>query len=250
MLEYIVTFVVCLVAGALTGLVGIGGGLVIVPAFLILVNVLGIDLSMHLIVGISSSAVFFNSLITLYYRKNEEFLSTNDNIKNSVALIFGSFLGAVTSDYLTDFELNIVFLVTSIASAILLFKTFDCKIEKFLFYRYFLFFISGALSACVGIGGATFFAIILRAFYHKKTKDLLATITLLVAVNAVFAFIGKVCINAIDFSLVPSVILGGAIGSKFGVVFSKKVKSPILRYIMIATIVLGIMTVVFEIFNR
>ncbi len=248
MIEYITTFIACVFAGVLTGLVGIGGGLVIVPSFLIVSEISGLSFSMHQIIGISATAVFFNSIITLFYRRKEEFLPLKENIKNSCLIVVGAFFGACVSKYISSFYLSIIYLFVCSLSVILLFKKPSYKFSDLFYLRHFWFFVSGALSSCVGIGGAIFFTIILRSFYKKPTKAVLASITLLVAVNATFAFIGKLYVGDVVIRLLPFVILGGFIGSKVGVLVSKRLSSRALRYIMIATCIVGILTVAFKTF--
>ena len=65
-MEYAVIFLVCTFSGVLTGLLGIGGGMIIVPAFLVIMPFFGVELNLHQIIAISSTCVFANCAATAF----------------------------------------------------------------------------------------------------------------------------------------------------------------------------------------
>ena len=74
MLELLLIFCICTFSGFLTGLLGVGGGIIIVPLFLGILPLFGIKFSLAEVIGISATCVFINSAVTAFYRRKEKFL--------------------------------------------------------------------------------------------------------------------------------------------------------------------------------
>ena len=99
-MENVVVFLVCIISGIFTGLLGIGGGLIIVPAFLVILPLFNITtISTHEIIGISSTVVLLNSLAGLFYRRGEEYLEKKFLIKSTIFIILGTIISAYFSSF-------------------------------------------------------------------------------------------------------------------------------------------------------
>ncbi|WP_420420643.1 sulfite exporter TauE/SafE family protein [Simkania sp.] len=100
-----------LAAGILAGLLGIGGGIVIIPCLILTFHFLKTppDLVMHLAIGTSLAAMIFNSLSSVYshYRKKGVIF---DIVKPmALGVVVGSFLGAMIAKVLPGHLLQIIF---------------------------------------------------------------------------------------------------------------------------------------------
>ncbi len=251
-MENIVIFIICTCSSFLTGLLGIGGGLIIVPAFLLCLPLFGItDLSIHQIVGISATCVFLNSFVSVFYRRKESFLSGQNIFKYAVAIALGTIIGSVVSSFASkNIILWIYVVIASLSLYLMLFKS-DVKNQnpKLNFLIYPLFFLIGALSASIGIGGAVFFATVLNFFTVKNTKELLPTITLLVAIHALFTFTMKLYLGFISVSIIPIAFLASLLGAKVGILVSRRLSAKTLNILMALVLLLGIVKIVFEIYS-
>lgn len=251
-MEYIAIFLVCTFSGVLTGLLGIGGGLVIVPFFISVLPLFGIhDFTLHQIVAISATCVFINSAATIFYRRKEKFLPAKELYKLAIAIIVGTVLGA----YLSTFAPNKLILSIYICVGSISFYAinrdiyFDLQRTRFKFVLYIIFALIGAISSSIGIGGAVLFAASLKCFMGKDTKMLLPTITLLVLIHAFFAFASKLVLGEIVLFIIPIAIVSSFIGSKIGVKLSKNLSSSMLNKAMSLVLLFGIFRVTLELFK-
>ena len=73
-MEFLLIFCICTFSGFLTGLLGVGGGMIIIPLFLCVLPLFGIKFSLQEVIGISATCVFINSAVTTFYRRKEKFL--------------------------------------------------------------------------------------------------------------------------------------------------------------------------------
>jgi len=247
--ELIAIFTVCAVSGVFTGLLGIGGGLIIVPAFLCVLPFFGIDhFTIHQIIGISATCVFFNSTMSLFYRRKEEFLARGMVLKMAAAIIVGTLSGAILSSHAPAKVLFSIYACVALTSIYLIKSEVRFGLEnprlKPLLYVIFMFI--GAVSAAIGIGGAILFATALKCFFNKTPKELLPTITLLVAIHAVFAFIGKAISGDITLMIIPIAVLSSALGAKIGVAISRKLNSNTITNLMVITLILALIRVTLQ----
>lgn len=168
----------CLV-GFLSGLLGIGGGIIIVPALNIYFhNHLYFELKhlMNITVATSLTIIFFTAIITsLFYSKNEKI---NWNIvKNmSPGLMIGSILGSYMSQWIHGEIYHKLFggFLMLIALKVLFFShstTFsEQQVEQRPIYRIYAVFI-GFISSILGISGGI---IMTPLFFHLRMQTLYA----------------------------------------------------------------------------
>ncbi|MBQ3101681.1 sulfite exporter TauE/SafE family protein [bacterium] len=248
-MEQLAIFTICTISGIFTGLLGIGGGLIIIPAFMIILPLFGIThFGPHQIIAISSTCVFLNSWSGLFYRRKEKFLEKKFVISASVAVIIGTLLSAYATSYAPIKPIFVIYILVCLVSIYLMKHEVHFKFNNNAFL-YLLFGFIGAISAAIGIGGAVLFATVLKCFRKETTKELLPTITLIVALHALFAFLGKVCAGAVVFSVIPAALIASVIGAKIGVKISKKLSTKVIENLMVLILLVAIIRVGFEFFN-
>ncbi len=107
------------IAGVLAGLLGVGGGIVIVPVLFHLLTALGIDESvrMHVAVGTSLATIIPTSIrSTLSHRQKG---AVDEDILRSWALplVGGVILGTIAADFSSGWTLTLVFAVIALLAA-------------------------------------------------------------------------------------------------------------------------------------
>ena len=159
-----------LVVGFMAGFFGIGGGLIMLPVFFYIFSFVGIDpeFVMHTAIGTSFFIIIPNSIIsTITHMK---FKAVDFNIVKTfgIFVIIGVVCGTIFAINLKTSSLVLFFsIMTMIFSIYFLIEkekinTTPRKIN--LIYRVFLGFLSGFLSAPMGIGGGVYNTPIFKIF--------------------------------------------------------------------------------------
>ena len=80
----------------------------------------------------------------------------------------------------------------------------------------------------------------------KDTKALLPTITMLVLIHAFFAFSSKFALGHVTLSIIPIAFFASIIGSKIGVVISRKLSCIMINRLMSIVLILGLIKIIHE----
>lgn len=247
MIIYLITFIVSTIAGFGTGLLGIGGGLVIYPVFLFLVPLLGLEtLSINEVSGIATIQIVTGSLFAyLSHRKN--IIKIEHLYLIAVIAAIGALTGGITSSLFPEKLLLILylFILTTSFCSMTFFK--ESKIQSNLPAQrniiYILCLITGFLAGSLGLGGAILYIPILRYFYGLTTKLAISITTFIVFTGAIMTCTGKMVTGQIPYDLIIFTLVGSFIGAKAGACISKKTDSNKLRYILLALIFITIVRV-------
>lgn len=108
------------IAGVLAGLLGVGGGIVIVPVLYHLFTLLGIDESvrMHVTVGTSLATIIPTSIMSSRAHRRRGSLDVSLIRRLMPGVVVGVVLGAIASRYLGGGVLTAVFAVVALAVAL------------------------------------------------------------------------------------------------------------------------------------
>lgn len=158
----VVIFLVCLFVGAivgvLAGMLGIGGGLIIVPALLYLLShflQIDISLAMPMAIATSLSTIIFTGFSSAQAHFKLGNLQARIISRCGIGIILGAVLGAQLVSILPGEQVKAVFayLVMVIAAQMMFggVKKSEQKISSWLLIV--IGFITGALSSFMGIGG-------------------------------------------------------------------------------------------------
>lgn len=248
MLEFFLIFIICTFSGFLTGLLGVGGGIIIVPLFLGILPLFGIVFELPAVIGISATCVFINSLVTAFYRRKENFLPIKTILPLAIFIILGTIIGSYISDFAPKAIILGIFILVNIFSIYLINNDiyYDLKEKNLKYVLYIIFAFIGAISSAIGIGGAVLFATALKCFMDKETKQLLPTITILVLIHAFFAFSSKLVLGHITYSIIPIAFIASLLGSKIGVITSKRLSNKTINILMSIALILGLIKIIQE----
>ena len=156
--------------GFFSGLFGIGGGLISVPFLYYLFSSFGVDQAfiMHLAVGTSFSIIIPTSIVSVM--THHKFRAVDFNIVKSygIFVIIGVISGTVFAANLNTKPLVLFFTLVVFILAFYLFflkeKELNIKLKIKLSSKIFFGFLSGFISAPMGIGGAIMNVPILKFF--------------------------------------------------------------------------------------
>ena len=164
------------ISGYMAGLLGVGGGIVIVPILYYFLSLIGVsqDIVMHISVATSLAVIIPTGWRSYQSHKN------NNSVDNDVlkAWLFptmlGSVIGANIAGIISGFWLTFVFAVIALLVSINLFISkenlkFGENIPKGI-YGNIIPFSVGTLSSMLGIGGGTFNVSIMTLFGRSIHK--------------------------------------------------------------------------------
>ena len=162
--------------GFFAGLFGIGGGLITVPFLFFIFSSLDIDPNyvMHLAVGTSFSIIIPTSFVSVYTHNKHRAVDLQIIKSYALFVILGVIVGTSLASTLKTKGLILFFtIVVYILSVYLLFlkeKSQDTKPNFNLLPKIIFGFISGFVSAPMGIGGAVMNVPILKYFGYPINK--------------------------------------------------------------------------------
>jgi len=158
------------VAGLLAGLLGVGGGIVIVPVLFYLFGVLELapQSAMHVAVGTSLATIIPTSIASMRAHWKRGSVDTDLLKVWAVAAFLGAMLGAVISGFVKGQVLTAVFAVVAALVAINMATPNGLRVADALptsrFRSGLLGFVIGTFSVMMGIGGGTLSVPVLSAF--------------------------------------------------------------------------------------
>ena len=167
---------VAAIAGFFAGLFGIGGGLITVPFLFFIFEYLNIDKSylMHLSVGTSFAIIIPTSIVSVLTHKKHNSVDISIIKSYGIFVISGVMLGTILAANLKTKSLLLFFtiVVFFLGAYLLNIKDKSAKLKSnfSLTAKVILGFISGFISAPMGIGGAVMNVPILRYFGYPINK--------------------------------------------------------------------------------
>lgn len=149
-----------LVAGFLAGLLGVGGGLVIVPALLWVFHLIGVDpeQQQHLAIGTSLATIIFTGAASV--RAHHQKGAVNWSVVRQITpgIVLGTFIGAQIAGFISTFYLQCIFIVFAYIVAAQMLLDLKPKPTRQLPHTTGMTAMGGViglLSSWVGIGGGS-----------------------------------------------------------------------------------------------
>lgn len=148
------------VAGILAGLLGVGGGLIIVPVLFALFTQIGMDhaVIMHVAIATSLATILFTSIASTYAHHRHRAVIWSAFWRLTPGILCGAFIGASFADYLPTSVLIICFAIFELIVAYQMWFAFKPGASRSLPGSSGMLAtggVIGSVSAIVGIGGGT-----------------------------------------------------------------------------------------------
>ena len=146
--------------GLLAGLLGVGGGLIIVPilAAMFIYNGMPYEIIMHLALGTSLASILFTSISSVYSHHKHQAVNWSRVRKLSPGVLLGAWLGGLFASTLSTDILKPVFAIFELLVAAYMLcgrKAQTHKSEPALLNYTISGGMIGSISSIVGIGGGT-----------------------------------------------------------------------------------------------
>jgi uncharacterized membrane protein YfcA len=212
LMTYIIYLLLGVFAGILSGLFGIGGGLVIVPTLLFCfkyTSAIPNDLAIFMAIGTSLSIILVTVTNSAFNHYKKGGVDKSVVLKLLIPIIIGTASGGYLSSTLEAKTLEIIFAiyVTLVSFKMLLEKKIEAEIKHTPTPMYLVVgYIIGLKSAILGIGGGTISIPFLswRGFPMKKAVGVSATLGIPIALVGSISYI----LSGMKVTNLPEMSLG------------------------------------------
>jgi len=233
--------------GFISGLVGIGGAIIIYPMLLLLPPLVGLPTySAYIASGLTSSQVFFSTLSGSFKAyKNKDFSRTLV-LNMGSGMIIGSILGAILANLINVQFVNMVYIIIALLALILMFIKVAPSTSHIKFNRLLLITIGGIIGLVSGIVGAGGAFIIIPVLLVKLPMNTVVTNSIVIAfISSIGAFIIKLLQGYIPVNSAIPLILGSILFTPLGMKIGQKIPDYIQKMIVSILIVIAIIKLIF-----
>jgi len=243
---FYVMLVLGVLGGFLSGLLGLGGAIIMIPLMLLVPKILGLGaLSMKAVAGLSMIQVVFASLSGVIRHRKNKFVNMKLLIYLGVSVAIGSSFGSVISKYMSNRDLLIIFGSIAVVAAVMMLipQKGDEDIsapDAIAFNRplaVVIGLIIGTLAGMVGAGGGFILIPIMLYVLKIPLRVTIGTSLGIVLIGAVMGAIGKIYTGQVDWLLALALIVSSIPSAQLGSIVSRKTSAVVLRYSLLAIIV-------------
>ena len=245
-------------AGVFGTMIGIGGGVIFVPVFLLVFH-----FTPQQAIGTSLAAVFFNALSGSISYLRQKRVDIKAGWKFAVATLPGAFLGAWLVQYFTSYVLELVFGFLLLVMALFIFlrrepgygdKGKNKNTRTIIDFRGEVFeytpreglgitisFVVGILSSLLGIGGGIIHVPVLIYLLGFPVHIATATSHFVLAISTFSGSITHLTLGNILFLPAIIVAVSAIKGAQIGAMLSRRVKGLLIaRLLAIALLLVGV----------
>ncbi|MEH7108455.1 sulfite exporter TauE/SafE family protein [Bacillus sp. JJ1764] len=265
-MEWIILVLIGIAASSLGSLIGMGGGIIVVPALLYLstLSFLSHPLTPQVVVGTSLFTMIFTGLSsTLAYMKHKTV-----DYKSGLIFLIGSGPGSIIGAWVTEklnlhsFSLYFGLFIIFVSIVMLvrdklkpipyrkdkgIHRTFTDNSGKTYEYGYnsvvgvIIAFIVGFLSGIFGIGGGSLMVPTMILLFFFPPHVATATSMFMILPTSILSSITHISLGNVDWLYALALIPGAWIGAKVGVFLNTKLKSKTIVWIIrIILVVVGV----------
>lgn len=245
----IIMLLIGIFGGFISGLVGIGGAIIIYPMLLLLPPLVGLPTySAYITSGLTSSQVFFSTLSGSFKAyKNKDFSRTLV-LNMGSGMIIGSILGAILANLINVQFVNMVYIIIALLALILMFIKVVPSTSHIKFNRLLLITIGGIIglvSGIVGAGGAFIIIPVLLVIFKLPMNTVVTNSIVIAFISSIGAFIIKLLQGYIPVNSAIPLILGSILFTPLGMKIGQKIPDYIQKMIVSILIVIAIIKLIF-----
>ena len=230
-----------LIAGFLSGLVGIGGGIIMAPILIFLPGWVGLPhLSMQVVAGLTITQGLVGCLFGAIHHKKFNFVSGRLLVHMGVPIFLMSFIGGYLSHLVSNALLLILFASLALAAAILIFVSVkgdseNPDVNQLKFKRSRAVMASagvGLLGGMVGQGGSFILIPLMTSYVQIPTRIAIGSNLAIVTLAASAGFLGKAVSGQIEWWFTVPIIISTIPATYIGSLVSKQVSFVWLKRIL------------------
>ena len=250
-------------SGLIAGLLGVGGGIVIIPVVFYILNFYGYstDIIMHVAIASSIGVICITSLSSIYAHNKLKNIEANVIKKWFMGVVFGSIIGAILASFFNGNILVIIFGIIASTVAISMFLNINIVLANDIPQNFFLnniiSFLIGFFSVLIGIGGGSFSVPTLTAFGKNihRAVGTSASIGFLIALPGFITYaltgwmiegLPRYSLGYVNLPIVLSVASVSVLTAPLGAKLSKKANKKTLKKIFAIFLLLVCVSLVFD----
>ena len=231
--------------GFLSGLLGIGGGIVMFPLLLYVPPLLGFSgIDVKSITGLTMIQGFFSALAAMFYYNKNALVNKSLVLSLGFSLFLSSLIGALVSKKIPDGPLLMVFATLALIAAVMMliprsYHQDELTEEHVVFHKTTAIVIGIVLGFSIGLVGQG------GAFILIPTMLYVLKIPLRVALGSTLAIglfsssaglVGKIATSQVPFLMALPLLAGAIPSARFGSIVGKKTNTQFLRWLLAAII--------------
>lgn len=235
--------------GFISGLVGIGGAIIIYPAILLLPPLFGESAySAYIASGLTASQVFFSTLSGSLKAIKKDGFSPKLVLNMGIGMMVGSTLGALLANVFNTAFVNTVYIIIAILALILMFVKVNPSSQRNYYNRWLLVIVGGVIgvvSGIVGAGGAFIIIPVLLAIFKLPMNKVVTNSIAIAFLSSIGAFLMKLFQGYIPLESAIFLIIGSVIFAPIGMKVGNRIPSAIQKTIVSILIVIAIIQLIF-----
>jgi len=234
-------FALGLIGGFLSGLLGIGGGIIMVPLLLYVPPALGFAaLGMKVVAGITSVQSFFGAISGAVGHKRHKRINMPLALTVGGSMAVASLISSYFSTYVSEQLMLMVFAGMAIAAAVMMFVPKPESGDEIAAHELqfntplavLIGLVIGTLSGIIGQGGAFLFIPAMMFLLHIPTRIAIGSALVIGIASSFAVFIGRAGTNQIPYLMSIVLVAGVLLGAQFGSEVSQKTPKKLLRQIL------------------
>lgn len=240
-------FALGVMGGFASGLVGLGGGIIMVPLLLYVPAALGVaDLSMKVVAGITAMQSFFGAISGAFGHQRYRRVSRSLAITMGGSMAVGSLVGSIASAWISSDVMLGVFATMAIVAAGMMFipkkeDGGDPDPADVVYTRSSAIAVGagiGLLSGIIGQGGAFLFIPAMLYLLRIPTRVAIGTGLVIGIASSAAVLLGRAGTAQVPLAMSAVVVVGVVLGAQLGSALSQRTPRAVLRGILSALIAL------------
>ncbi|MGG1397148.1 sulfite exporter TauE/SafE family protein [Bacillus salipaludis] len=248
-------FVIGLFSGIVTGLLSVGGGIILICFLMILPPLISnTHFPMKTITCFSIMQAFFTTLSGGFYYVRNKLVAPKIVAATGIPAMVGGIIGVLLANHFSDFILRIIFASFAVGSAVIMHipnrgadeaKPFSFTVKSWTI-SICSGFVIGILGGLVGVAAGFIFVPMMTLYYKLPIKKAIGTSLITCFLLSIGSLISKLSVGVIPFTEVGMLIIGGIIGAQIGGRITKKLSSVKLKRIAAYSILLVSFKLLFD----